>query len=44
MTHFFEIETSGLNIIKNKTFNFLHPSSTPLNVKGIIVSGGKTGF
>ncbi|MNE14538.1 hypothetical protein D3C80_1074190 [compost metagenome] len=44
LTHFIKIETSGLNIIQNKPFNFLNPSPTPLNLKGRILGGGKTGF
>ncbi len=44
LTHYIKIETSGLNIIQNKPFNFLNPSSTPLNLNGRILGGGATGF
>ena len=44
LTHYIKIETSGLNIINNKPFNFLNPSSTPLNLNGRILGGGATGF
>ena len=44
LTHYIKIETRGLNIIQNKPFNFLHPSSTPLDLNGRILGGGATGF
>lgn len=44
LTHYVKIETSGLNIINNKPFNFLNPSSAPLNLNGRILGGGATGL
>jgi hypothetical protein len=44
LTHFIKIETSGLNIIKNKPFNFLNPSSVPLKLNGRILGGGQSVF
>lgn len=44
LTHYIKIETSGLNVINNKPFNFLSPSTSPLNLKGRILGGGATGF
>jgi RHS repeat-associated protein len=44
LTHFIKIETSGLNIIKNKPFNFLNPSSAPLKLNGRILGGGQSVF
>jgi hypothetical protein len=44
LTHYIKIESSGLNIINNKPFNFLNPSSSPLNLNGRILGGGATGF
>ena len=44
LTHYIEVETSGLNIINNKPFNFLNPSTAPLNLNGRILGGGATGF
>lgn len=44
LTHYIKIETSGLNIIKNKPYNFLNPSTTPLNLNGRILGGGQSIF
>jgi hypothetical protein len=44
LTHYIKLEPSGLNIINNKPFNFLHPSSSPLDLSGRILGGGATGF
>lgn len=44
LTHYIEIDTRGLNIINNKQFNYLNPSSSPLDLGGRILGGGKTPF
>jgi hypothetical protein len=44
LSHFVKIETSGLNVVKNKPFNFLNPTTTPLNLNGRILGGGKSVF
>lgn len=44
LTHYIEVEVSNLNIIQNKPYNFLNPSSSPLNLNGKVVSHGQSIF
>ena len=44
LTHYIKIEAPCLNVINNKPYNFLNPSSTPLNMNGRVLGGGKTEF
>jgi hypothetical protein len=44
LTHFIEIDVTGLGVIKNKSYNFLLPSNTPLKISGRILGHGSSHF
>lgn len=44
LTHFFEIDVTGLSVVKNATYNYLVPGSSSLPLNGRILSHGKSVF
>ncbi len=44
MTHFIEVDVSGLNVIKNAPYNYVIPGTSNLNLSGRIVNGGVANF
>jgi len=44
LTHYLEIDVTGLNVVKNAPYNYLIPNSGSLNLGGRVVGGGLTGF
>jgi hypothetical protein len=44
MSHFIELDVSGLNVTKNGPYNFLVPGNSSLSIQGIIINHGPAIF
>jgi hypothetical protein len=42
MSHFVEIDVTGLNIVNPRSGTYLHPNGGPLDISGRIVNSGTT--
>ena len=44
LTHFIDVDVSGLNVLKNSSNNFLVPGANSLNLNGRVMNHGKSVF